>query len=423
MTANLFDILGRNSVHPFPARMAPSLAVEAFAKLKRSATVLDPMAGSGTVLALARAGGHRAIGFDVDPLAVLMSRVWTRTIDRTDTRQLAKRVLNSAKRAAKQLKTRDAYPFGADTETRAFVRYWFDPHARRQLAVLANTIRRIKDSNAKELLWCGFSRLIIAKQAGVSLALDLAHSRPHRRFEHAPRKPFKLFLGAVERVVNGCPAQSDARRGPLSIIKLGDVRDLAIPSRSVDLVFTSPPYLNAIDYVRCSKFSLVWMGYTIAGLRKIRASSIGAEVGGKPNPVTDSLLGELRLRPKASPRILAVLRRYAEDSSSALKEVARVLRRRGRAVYVVGENTVRGTYIPTARLIVRLAKKAGLRLVTQRFRKLPGNRRYLPPPGRGDTSLDTRIRREAILTFARRKRKARGHTRRHRARSKAARRS
>jgi hypothetical protein len=36
----------------------------------------------------------------------------------------------------------------------------------------------------------------------------------------------------------------------------------------VDLIFTSPPHLNAIDYLRCSKFSLVWMGHSIAALRE-----------------------------------------------------------------------------------------------------------------------------------------------------------
>jgi hypothetical protein len=64
-------------VHPFPARMAPDLA---FARLKRvpsGALVLDPMSGSGTVLRQASELGHRSIGFDMDPLAVLMTKVWT----------------------------------------------------------------------------------------------------------------------------------------------------------------------------------------------------------------------------------------------------------------------------------------------------------------------------------------------------------
>lgn len=63
------------TIHPFPARMAPELALSALASLKKGSIVLDPMAGSGTVLRQALALGHRAIGFDMDPLAVLMSRV------------------------------------------------------------------------------------------------------------------------------------------------------------------------------------------------------------------------------------------------------------------------------------------------------------------------------------------------------------
>src|SRR3546814_15491996 len=69
------------TVHPFPARMAPELALASLGKLRANSIVLDPMAGSGTVLRQALALGHRAIGFDMDPLAVLMSRVLTSPVD------------------------------------------------------------------------------------------------------------------------------------------------------------------------------------------------------------------------------------------------------------------------------------------------------------------------------------------------------
>lgn len=77
----IFETLGRNPIHPFPARMAPGIALEALGEDKAQLRVLDPMAGSGTVLAVARAVGHRAIGVDLDPLAVLLAGVWTRTVD------------------------------------------------------------------------------------------------------------------------------------------------------------------------------------------------------------------------------------------------------------------------------------------------------------------------------------------------------
>lgn len=64
------EILGRGSVHPFPARMAPGIALNALGNDRVPLRVLDPMVGSGTVLAVARSKGHYAIGFDSDPLSV-----------------------------------------------------------------------------------------------------------------------------------------------------------------------------------------------------------------------------------------------------------------------------------------------------------------------------------------------------------------
>ena len=80
----IYEALGREPVHPFPARMAPDIALEVVAEAKKPLRVLDPMMGSGTVLALARSHGHHALGLDIDPLAVLISKVWTTAIDAED---------------------------------------------------------------------------------------------------------------------------------------------------------------------------------------------------------------------------------------------------------------------------------------------------------------------------------------------------
>ena len=49
----IYEALGRDSVHPFPARMAPGIALEVISEARKSLRVLDPMVGSGTVIALA----------------------------------------------------------------------------------------------------------------------------------------------------------------------------------------------------------------------------------------------------------------------------------------------------------------------------------------------------------------------------------
>lgn len=382
--------------------MAPGIALDIVAESTASLRVLDPMAGSGTVLALARARGHRAVGVDIDPLAVLIARVWTRAVDPVRVLEVGRTTLSRARAIAAGVPERAAYPAGADDETRRFCSFWFDVGARRQLAALAAAIGSVADTASRDALWCAFSRLIITKQAGASLASDLSHSRPHRTFSVAPVRPFDRFPAAVERVVDNCLDRRKAGRGPASRVIEGDARRLPLPDRSIDLVLTSPPYLNAIDYLRCSKFSLVWMGHHIADLRSIRSASVGSEAGSgsMKEPHARAIVSGLHLRPHLAPREDAILARYVEDMVLALREVARVLTPRGRAVYVVGENTVRGTYIPNAAIIIAAAELTGLVLRDRRTRALPPSRRYLPPPGsRSKDSLDTRMRREVVLAF------------------------
>lgn len=396
-------LLGRGTIHPFPARMAPGLAFEALKTDARQLTVLDPMAGSGTVLALAREQGHKALGFDLDPLAVLLARVWTRPLNRERVESKAREVLSRSRQMFHSMSTGTAYPRASDSETRKFVRYWFDDYARRQLASLAAAITRVRDEEVREVLWCGFSRLIITKSAGASLAMDLSHSRPHREFTTAPVKPFRRFVASVETVIANCP-QEGADAMPRTRVRLGDALNLPVSSGTIDIVLTSPPYLNAIDYMRCSKFSLVWMGYSIKSLRDIRAKSVGAEVSSREAsqaPWVHSIIKGLRLRPELPSRHYGLLARYVWDMGKAIGESARVLKAGGKAFYVVGDSVNGDTFIRNSTIVSTLATLRGLSLVSMHTRALPENRRYLPPPkSRERTAMNSRMRREVFLCFS-----------------------
>src|SRR2546423_8142009 len=76
----------RKHVHPFPARMAPEIALDKIDLLTDpGATVLDPMCGSGTVVRLAAEHERVGIGVDLDPLAVIITRTachraWARNL-------------------------------------------------------------------------------------------------------------------------------------------------------------------------------------------------------------------------------------------------------------------------------------------------------------------------------------------------------
>src|SRR5439155_2768070 len=70
--------------HTYPARLHPATAkvlVEFIGKgAGRTQPILDPFCGSGTVLVEARANGHRTIGTDLNPLAILVARAKTWTV-------------------------------------------------------------------------------------------------------------------------------------------------------------------------------------------------------------------------------------------------------------------------------------------------------------------------------------------------------
>lgn len=397
------EILGRESVHPFPARMAPDIALDNLAPSVKPLRVLDPMMGSGTVLAVARSRGHQAYGVDIDPLAVLLSRVWTSSVEEDDVRRKAKDVLRRATRMHPGVRADTAHPPGADSETIEFLRYWFDARARVQLFCLATAIRRVRSAQVRDALWCAFSRLIITKQGGCSLALDLSHSRPHKAFATAPSLPFERFSHAVERVVQGI-VEPLVQEAPHSDVRHGDARKLPFDKETIDLVLTSPPYLNAIDYMRCSKFTLVWMGHRLVDLRNLRSDSIGSEaarVGVDQDEFILNIISKLALSPPLSRRHRAMLARYTDDMRMSVGEVARVLVSGGKAIYVIGENTIRGTYISTSDVLHAVAESAGLKLRERSHRELPPNRRYLPPPQghQAREHLDARMRREVVLTF------------------------
>lgn len=68
-----------HAIHLYPARLHPEIARKVIAKYakNKSNTILDPFMGSGGVLLEAVLHGNDAVGIDVNPFAVLLSKVKT----------------------------------------------------------------------------------------------------------------------------------------------------------------------------------------------------------------------------------------------------------------------------------------------------------------------------------------------------------
>jgi hypothetical protein len=286
-----------------------------------------------------------------------------------------------------------------------FVDSWFAPRQRADLRRLAAALARRRGA-AGDALRLGLSRIIVTKLAGAgaSLARDVSHSRPRRALEDSPYDVFRGYERSVARLADRLEASPP--RGGVTV-RAGDARRLSgVPDNAVDMVVTSPPYLNAIDYLRGHRLALVWLGHRVGELRAVRADSIGAEraPAGRDHAAAEALaltsgLDGIERLPS---RIKGMLSRYALDLAALLREAARVLKPGGRATFVMGDSTLRGVFIENSALLKAAARRAGLRFVSQARRPLEGKRRYLPPPGRSArTGLDKRMSLETIVTVVR----------------------
>ena len=122
--------------------MAPEIAFEALKDLKKTAVILDPMVGSGTVLRTVSAYGFNGIGYDMDPLAVLMSRVWTATIDPQKLTARSNIILEEAN--ALKLNSIHLPWIDDDKRTKEFVDFWFGKNQINSLRKLSYLLNNTK---------------------------------------------------------------------------------------------------------------------------------------------------------------------------------------------------------------------------------------------------------------------------------------
>ena len=377
--------------------MAPEIALNLVpeAGSGRPLTILDPMCGSGTVLTVAAERGHDATGVDLDPLAVLMSKVATNPLDMDKCEQTREQVVTAAKSDRKR-----RMPW-SDNETTKFAEYWFGGPQRLQLARLARAIDGLPSGPLRELAQVSLSRTIITKTPRASLAADTSHSRPHRVTESSDYEVIKGFEQSFLSLTRLLAKRMPARHAR---VILDDCRRLTtIEDATIDLAITSPPYLNAIDYMRGHKLALIWLGYTIPELRSIRSTSIGAEraLDGNTAAKSTELVATI-VQEAANPDLLpyATLTRYSNDLLQFARQMKRVIRRTGTLVVVIGNSTLRGNFIRNETLVKGALQHYGFSIENRVERELPDNRRYLPIGGIAQASpIARRMRTESVLQF------------------------
>ncbi|NIU87896.1 MAG: hypothetical protein GWN56_11635, partial [Nitrosopumilaceae archaeon] len=254
-----------HNYHSFPAKFPPQLPRKFILELiQKNDVILDPMMGSGTTILEGFLLGRKAIGFDIDPLAVLILRVKTLPMNLKTVARQARSILKEAKEKIESdvQKLEDLLHKRWDIKTKEFVDNWFSHKTQLELIALQSAIESFDDKAIKSFFKLMFSSLIITKSGGVSFALDLAHTRPHKAKivytskgekllgqdligVHPPR--LKLHTKTLRSVIDEFEKKCDqslnswreARLGKFKpVIDYGDAQNLPLNHQSVDLIVT-----------------------------------------------------------------------------------------------------------------------------------------------------------------------------------------
>ncbi len=392
-----------HTLHPFPAKYPPQLPRLFIEQLTTAGErVLDPMMGSGTTLLEAHRLGRVALGTDIDPLALQLTRAkleppsvegWNAAYERAWKR--ATKLLQNETRLTAALARFDA-------RTRAFADYWFLPQTQRELMALTLAIDEEGEERERRFLRILFSSLIIAKSGSVAQARDLSHTRPHK-VARPPKPALTLFRQKAQRIARLLAKLPPRRQAAPYFLGEADAQRLPFAEGSIALIVTSPPYAaNAIDYMRAHKFSLIWWGYPIRRLGALRGEYIGGEAlrGAVLEPLPAEAQAAIRSVSEADAKKGQVLHRYFSEMRRVLQEMYRLLIPGGLAIVVVGDSTMRGHSTRTPASLAAIGEQIGLHCVGIGKRRLDRNRRMMPARhGQASTLIEQRMHVEYVLGF------------------------
>jgi DNA modification methylase len=389
--------------HAFPAKFPPQLPRRFIVELTNPGdTVLDPMMGSCTTLIEAVSLGRKAIGCDIDPLSLRIGSAKLQAFDVSQAHVLGEQIVRNAQQAVLSSQETLQHELAArfDAPTKTFIDYWFNLETQLELFALLRQIEQIESKTLRNFFILVFSAIIITKSGGVSLATDLAHTRPHKAKNKTPHSALIEFRKRLHSNLKHVDYNPCAE----CTLYESDTRSLPLPDNQVDLIVTSPPYANnAIDYMRAHKFSLVWLGYRIGALSKLRRQYVGGDA------TTNIPIGVL---PDYCQHIVRqiecldqkkglVLHRYYTEMTAALSEMYRVLKPGKTAIVVVGTSVLRGVDTQTHVCLGEIGQGIGFELVGIGVRQLDRDKRMMPARWnkQKNTQIESRMHEEYIIAF------------------------
>jgi hypothetical protein len=372
--------------------MIPQIPNTLLARYATSATkILDPFVGGGSVLVEAYLANHKAIGIDVNPLAVIITRAKTTSIREN----ALLKILKNFPRAF-----HESEPLIPDFPSNSQIDYWFKPYMFEPLGRLRAAIHTVVESvdetereDMNNLMDCIYSNTV----RGVSLTYR--GEVRLRRLQGADLDNFNpdVFYEFKKRMEDTFARVSQLPRHSRPNVYEGDVRNIGSLNQEYDLVITSPPYgdiKNTIPYHQFSKNMLYWLGLGEAALNRIKNDSLGAKNSDKKLVPSATLQHTVDLMRK--PNLIHEAMCFYTHYQEALVALTKVTSQR--IIIVIGHRILDGTVIDNPTITTEMMQTIGWRLET-RFDRNIRKKRINRKMGFGNNAQGGTIDSEAILVF------------------------
>lgn len=382
-----------HGLHEYRGKFFPQLvkALINIGRVPSNGVVADPMCGSGTTLVEAALAGRTAVGLDMNPLSVRLSRAKCMLLH-ADPGRLRRAARSVESRLADGKSEDGLRHFNEIPEAdQEYLRRWFSEVVLRELDAIVAAIRPVRDAPAREMLFIALSNVL--RRVSWQKTDDL---RTRRDTERVPVDAVATFVAEIRRSVRSVAAflyQNGRPQSGQTEIVQGDARQLTRCWRGwrsgVDAVITSPPYATALPYLDTDRLNLCYLGLLtrrkhretdlrMIGNREItdrkrreyweyferNSGRLPASVG-----TLARRIGALNAESEVGFRrrnVASLLTKYFFDMRTVLEELLSIAKP-GAPVYVVvgGNHTIAGgerVEIRTAELLGEIAESLGYSL-------------------------------------------------------------
>ena len=363
---------GIHLAHWYPATFVSAIPGSLIPLITREGDlVVDPFCGAGATVVEAVRLGRRALGFDTNPVALLISAAKLALPSQQSLSRLRQLVADVGQRSlvTRMVGTRSngRHPNAAELQQ------WYHAATCEELLQIQGVIESLPNGKLKTVGRCIFSSIlknVCSQGRHWGWVCDNVKPKPS---EIQEKDALGAYIAALDAFSRGVKELADdmCRRGlnPGAIsrgrdwdVRRGDAcKQLrALEQASVDAIVTSPPYYGVADYVKSQRLTFLWYPTAVAELEGVEA---GFEQLRKEE------IGSRSYRHRKGS-----FSDYVEYMKMFLGEATRVLKPGGKLCLVIGES---GKRRPTTSHTMRAARAAELTLAFSSNRDIRATRRRM----------------------------------------------